>query len=919
MPRLTILIVAASFSTAMPAMPFGRAPRNGLMRSGRPLSTFARGRSQTITVNSRIIEATSLAEYCAGAPEVSEQDRVMANWKGYGTYYPGSVDVKNNDGSIDVTYDDGWTEPHVPQGSFKPAEAKETKKRDDAACDLAEDVTAIKEKVVDAGKNIAVWLASQRAAWTGTESEGPSPATAPVAAAPSPADVESAASAQASSEEANELQKLKDEIDDVNGEIASAEAKLQSNAKTLTDLSGEGLSPNGTSRPKTVEDLLAEYRARLAERKEVLRELKEQIREQEQQMAAVGAAKISLEDIQADVKDIISDMQDIKARRDKLALQDRLDSELRAAVDSMLGFGGTLQGRITSLFDAKEKADAARKEAEAARKAAVAKAQAEAARKAAEAEAERKAAKTAEEKAKAAKKAAEAEEARKQAEAAKKSAEANTAAEQAAEDAEKEAFKAGEEVETELKMVSKETETLDSGVHPNGNKWWRYRYEHSFVEALMMIFISALMLFYEKLFNWLRFEVYAKSKMRATIGTLYTVWLEFASLQMLACLVVFLTIWLLDHCHVFDLLARDFPGSEFMRLPVAGSQYRKLAFDICVCLIMSLLFYFVLMFSVVHAAMNKMRSWALSDRSETEDERHRDEDEGDESTRSVGTVSTSNTVVEAAHKLKKAITFYGTADEFKQRKRYFVKHMAQHLPKLRSPRSESGMQMSEEMMMERFPFWKYLRANVRSTMMSFLELGTPLWLGVIVTFVVLLFLHHVLHMGYIRVMTFFLVVQCATLGLSMLMIYKVNSVVESELTETEDDEDDESRLPSSSLSQQLKEDKRMSIAYHIKHGVLFMLQYTLFFLCYGVARSICQPWMWKLHFWLVLGITMISAVLTVIFVLFVSPLMTSFAASMAMPPYLDNENMAKMVEVIDDLREDTMTSKDFVKLGSQSF
>jgi len=894
-------------------MPFGRAPRNGLMRSGRPLSTFARGRSQTITVNSRIIEATSLAEYCAGAPEVSEQDRVMANWKGYGTYYPGSVDVKNNDGSIDVTYDDGWTEPHVPQGSFKPAEAKETKKRDDAACDLAEDVTAIKEKVVDAGKNIAVWLASQRAAWTGTESEGPSPATAPVAAAPSPADVESAASAQASSEEANELQKLKDEIDDVNGEIASAEAKLQSNAKTLTDLSGEGLSPNGTSRPKTVEDLLAEYRARLAERKEVLRELKEQIREQEQQMAAVGAAKISLEDIQADVKDIISDMQDIKARRDKLALQDRLDSELRAAVDSMLGFGGTLQGRITSLFDAKEKADAARKEAEAARKAAVAKAQAEAARKAAEAEAERKAAKTAEEKAKAAKKAAEAEEARKQAEAAKKSAEANTAAEQAAEDAEKEAFKAGEEVETELKMVSKETETLDSGVHPNGNKWWRYRYEHSFVEALLMIFISILMLLYVRLFNCLRHEVYVKSNMRATAGTLYTLWLEFASLQMLACLVVFLTIWLMDHLHMFDLLAMHFHGGEAMRLPHAGLQYRQLAFDICTCVIMALLFYFILMFSVVHSAMNKMRKWALSD---AKDKESRDVEKESE-------VASGSRALDAI----RADSFARSADEFKQRKNYFLSVIGTHpsqrkiLEKLKTPREEqTGAGLDEHQIMYRFPFWKYLRANVRATLDSLLELKTGLWLGVIGTFVVLLFLHHFLHIGYIRVMAFFLVVQCAALGLSAFLVRRVNSVVETEVKEEDDSPSQASRQPTSpTRADTMVRQKSMNVAWFIKTAVLYMLQYTLFFLCYGVARSICQPWMWKLHFWLVLGITMISAVLTVIFVLFVSPLMTSFAASMAMPPYLDNENMAKMVEVIDDLREDTMTSKDFVKLGSQSF
>merc|ERR1719379_2439862 len=66
--------------------------------------------------------------------------------------------------------------------------------------------------------------------------------------------------------------------------------------------------------------------------------------------------------------------------------------------------------------------------------------------------------------------------------------------------------------------------------------------------------------------------------------------------------------------------------------------------------------------------------------------------------------------------------------------------------------------------------------------------------------------------------------------------------------------------------------------------VMYAFQFTLIFLCYGVARMICQPWMWKLHFWTVLGLTAAAAAQVVHFVWLVSPGIPSFSAVMALPP-----------------------------------
>merc|ERR1719213_565741 len=93
--------------------------------------------------------------------------------------------------------------------------------------------------------------------------------------------------------------------------------------------------------------------------------------------------------------------------------------------------------------------------------------------------------------------------------------------------------------------------------------------------------------------------------------------------------------------------------------------------------------------------------------------------------------------------------------------------------------------------------------------------------------------------------------------------------------------------------------KEESIHNKFPTEVIFLglLQFCLFFTCYGVARMICQTWMWELHFWPVLCLTITAAVVAVLFIWLVSPAIPMFAVAMSIPPYVDDSNLENMCYV----------------------
>merc|ERR1719265_482169 len=72
---------------------------------------------------------------------------------------------------------------------------------------------------------------------------------------------------------------------------------------------------------------------------------------------------------------------------------------------------------------------------------------------------------------------------------------------------------AGEETKDELKEIKADVKHMDEDLHPSGHKWWRYRYEYSYVESILMILCVLLALLREGIYTWFRRQVWKCSKM----------------------------------------------------------------------------------------------------------------------------------------------------------------------------------------------------------------------------------------------------------------------------------------------------------------------------------------------------------------------------------------------------------------------
>lgn len=849
-------------------------------------------------------EPSTLADYCSGGPpKMKTGMRVEANWNDFGEYYPGEVADINDDGTYDVKYDDGWTENNLESGDVKKVkgqtqEAKK-KKSPDPACEVAKDVENLKKRVSKTQEDISLWSAGKRAKMA-RERDGNRAAKKATAAAASPAPAAATGAAPSAAPAAmtsEELEKLKKELEEVDEEIAEVKKDVDENDKTLKEQEGQGGQAGGQqTKVLTMDDLIAQYKERIKERRRELERLKARRQKQQQMLARLGAETVKLEDIEKAVEGIQKDMDEIRAKRDKLAADGRLDIELSASIEKLLAQADKLADRLKSLLEAEALAENQAKQLE------------EAKRKVEQMKRELEAAEQADDQAKVE-------------ELKQKKAEADEEEERVAKKVEAEfklSLKAAEDMSSWLESVGASTAILDTGVVPSGNKWWRYRYEHTYVEGVIMIFIAALMIFWEWFVKRVRHHVYSLSHQRShsmqQTGTMYVHWMEYLLGELTACLLVYLTIWLLSLWGIFHWFTIYVKGGQSLRLPTKGEEYQKIAFDICVVLIFTIILYFCLIFSVVHNGTFKILTWARyevgqqkSSSSESEEEEEEEEGEaGKEESAEAGkqekaatspsrgrarvpVVTVPQPPVRAAGRrssieIIRTMTVASSESDYSKLKDFFFAEMEKRLPDFDS---------------SAFSFWKYLRLNVRNTIDGLYAFGPMTWLPIIATMFVLMLLHRFAHVGYIRIMAFFLVVAFINLSLMLWVIVTVNQKLDDSMVTCRSNSSEGKVTP--------RESSRVN-SETLKVAFKMYGSYTIFFLCYGASRTICQPWMWELHFWPVFRVACATALIVFFFLFKIAPVIPVFAASIALPPYADENSVMQMKET---MQKDTLEAKEF--------
>jgi hypothetical protein len=656
---------------------------------------------------------------------------------------------------------------------------------------------------------------------------------AAVAAAPSPAAPDGVTDPPGKTAE---LQELKTELSGLDERVQELEAEVRENEAALQKAHEED-PPEAAPPVSTIDALIEEYKARVARRHLKIKALEQKVAQQELELARLGAMDLSLEDILEDVRKLVVESQKVAAKRDHLASLGKLDDELAVIVDGIVAAIAKLEQRVERLvaLESKAKAQEALADHE-----------------------EKEAMRLAAQRAKA--EGMSPEEVKKAAEEAGKRSRANT--EQGTKAMEIEALKAGQEVNADLEDAERHTTELDSGLHPHGAKWWRYRYEHSYIEALIMIFIVILYLFWNILVAQLQALTVRWSLPRGSApktvaektfkerhsGKMYSVWLHALTKEMLVCVLVFLTVWVISKTPLFYVLPQFIMPAKDMRVPTNGEDYLRLAVEICTIFFFAILFYFYLMLSVSYAStqMNHDIEKFMVKQAPTS------RNPAGGLARTVEEWEAFEEHCKSMLELDLANAQGGAFDEIKKA-----------LPADHS--------------FSKFPLYLYLKLNIRVQVRSLLTMDWVLWLPVVLAFATFMILHRYAHMGYVRIMFFFSLV---TLAIILWMYWQtVHSL--------------------SAYRDASKPDAGTSIHNKFNTELAFMcaLRFSLFFVCYGVARMICQTWLWELHFWPVFWLTAVALFSGVLFVFLVAPIIPTFCALMAIPPYFGPHN-AQMILVV---------------------
>jgi hypothetical protein len=788
----------------------------------------------------------------------------MANWEGYGQMYEGRIEDENVNGTVDVHYTDGFHEKNIESNRIQPhpdsqknsESSKTSQKRDDAACEMKDFLKETKKDLKEVNGMIKDWMTSQRAKIAGDKAAPvppPSLQHQPVASAAAPAAAPPASPAAAPTSQEEELQKLKAELEDREKYIQELQSRFDENNRELQrTLPAAPPAPAGL---QTVDSLVQQYKARIASSDAKIAELEAAIADQETELKRLSGKQMSLADIDAAVTKLEAQAAIAAQKRDELEKAGTLDSELGAIIDSILKALKKTRAKVDELMaleaQAKMRQQGVDTEALEAAKAARLKAKElgldpdEAADKAI-AEVKRK-----------------------------HEAEVKTA--------DLEVMRAAQEMGDELSQAEEGANRLDTGLHPHGSKWWRYRYEYSYIEAILMIFISFLMLLWSEIVYHFRVslnKLAASSKERMVMqredqeeqdahNAAILSWLRMLTEQMCVCVFVFLTVWGIAKSPLLKYAPVLIRPSDNMRVPMEPDEYRRLALDICTIFFIAIVFYFGLMFSVARETRYTTQKY------DELDDAFRSESLGVSRPFSPGRTASEGLSSMGARSSLGSLGPINTTEEYKMQLKHFQDAMKAILE---TSTDEEIIKLKEEVgsSLDRFPLSMYLTLCVRINVAKMFFFGWVMWLPTIGLFLALCLLHRFAHMGYVRIMGMFGIVVLLILGY---MAYLTSSI--------------KSPKPSGKEPQRIR---KMSMEI----VVLCLLQFSLFFVCYGVARMMCQSWMWELHFWPVLALTVLASISAVLFMWFIAPAIPIFCAAMAMPPYVDSGNVQCMRNVIKD-------------------
>lgn len=407
-------------------------------------------------------------------------------------------------------------------------------------------------------------------------------------------------------------------------------------------------------------------------------------------------------------------------------------------------------------------------------------------------------------------------------------------------------------VHNALTEAKESTNNLGRNIMPNGHKFWRYRWEYSFVEALLICLIYLLAAAWQMALDAVRAAFGAQLSRapgfiedyvpRIALAT----WVRFLRGELVVLLFVVMTLWVLSQVGFFGAWAHAqlvlFPS---FNLPTAASKYVEMVFMLAMQLIVAVILFFMLTLQICYCAMQNERDCRLLE------EGRRDE--------------------LASYPVSLAMIgqFATSPEEYASLKQGWLKDVAERSTRLtprgrRTPAQEVVSALDERRVfrdgnLNAFPLWLIIGQRVRIGVERTMKINAGVWLFCFMTFLGFAMLHGLLHVAYIRISIVLAAISISVYIYMAIVVGNIRSV---------DDDGWLVRIPPT--------------------VVVACFQFPLFFLCFVTTRLIVSMWMWVYFFWTALLFSFLLAAFMAIFPLLIAPLVITYLTKTCFPPHTDS-------------------------------
>lgn len=421
-----------------------------------------------------------------------------------------------------------------------------------------------------------------------------------------------------------------------------------------------------------------------------------------------------------------------------------------------------------------------------------------------------------------------------------------------------------EEAEKELKDAKKDMQQAEAGIYPSGDRWWRFRYEFSYVEAMFAVLMSLMGLIGESLLKLGRTLLKSQSEQvrwqdEREVPTMYLSWFRHLGSEGLVLLWMNLAVWVLWMAipWVYEswiTMARD----PYMHLPTKKDQYKIQAWETAVHLSLSMIMYFLAIYMVVHHASNRLRRWGAW---ASQMEHHRTTSTGYESSPFIY-----------------SIHVVGSSSQMEALRSVFLSEIA-----MQSDLTEFA-KTHKVAMNEDFPFFLYLSQCMHQAFEEVFIVKVWTWVFIVLIFGVFALCHRYLHLGTAELLCVFGVFMIITFAAMIYGVLRATEHIKKERQLVTDS----SRVNMEDLAKEKK----------FEHQMCAVLQLIIFFLCFGTVRLIASYWMWTLYYWYAVFITLGLVVFVILWLCVFAPLISAFMAVVCVPPYIHTHSFKKTVLIM---------------------